>query len=197
MEKKNEKIPNIAAGHSLGEYSALVCSNSISLKDGLKTVIQRNKLMQESAKNNPGSMMAIIGMKKKIIKKICKNFFKNEFAAISSINSDTEIVVSGNKKKLHKIEKICKLLGAKAVFHLSINIPSHCILMKNASKKFSKFLKNIFFKKPDFPIINNVDVKYEKSNKKIKTALIRQLVEPINWKKSINFILKKKKLFYY
>lgn len=192
MEKKNKKKPNMVAGHSLGEYSALVCSNSISFKDGLNIVVKRNKFMKEAAKNNPGSMMAIIGIKENIIKKICNIFFKNELVAISSVNSETEIVVSGNKKKLYKIEKICKLLGAKAVFHLSINIPSHCSLMKSASKKFSKFLNNFIFRKPDFPIINNVDIKYEKSDKKIKKALIRQLIEPINWKKSINFILKNK-----
>ncbi|WP_367679231.1 ACP S-malonyltransferase [Buchnera aphidicola] len=191
MEKKNGIIPTIAAGHSLGEYSALVCAKCINFNDALKIVMIRSKLMQESMIKNPGLMIAIIGLKINIVQQICTKYSEIQIVSIACINSESEIIISGHKNVIPLVGSSCKKHGAKAIFQLSINVASHCNLMKSAAKKMFHVLKKIIFHTPVFPIVNNVDVSCEFSGKKIKDALVRQLYQPIFWKQSIEFIISK------
>ncbi|XRX42807.1 MAG: ACP S-malonyltransferase [Buchnera aphidicola (Eriosoma harunire)] len=189
---KNINIyPNFIAGHSLGEYTALVCSQCISFHNALNLVIIRNELMKKSMFGKPGLMAAIIGLDINTIFLICKKFSTDGLVTIASINSESEIIITGHKNNVYLASLECKKQGAKAIFTLTINIASHCSLMQSASIQLSKILKNTKFNKPKLPIINNVDIQCEYNSQKIKNALIRQLIQPINWRKSINFIISK------
>ncbi|XBC40569.1 MAG: ACP S-malonyltransferase [Buchnera aphidicola (Nurudea yanoniella)] len=191
-KNKNEEIPLMLAGHSLGEYSALVCSKSLKFRDAIKLIIIRNKLMKECMKEKKGAMHAILGLKKCDIQNILRNVKNKKKVSIACINTPYQIVISGEKSIVSKISTICKKNGAKKIFRLSINPPSHCLLMKRAAKKLLKVLKDTTFKKPIFPVVNNVDAKIETSVLAIQKALSRQLYCPVRWMDSIIYLSKKK-----
>ncbi|QJC29390.1 ACP S-malonyltransferase [Enterobacteriaceae endosymbiont of Plateumaris pusilla] len=194
--QKNNIIPNIMAGHSLGEYTAMLCSNVINFYDAIQLVNYRGKLMQEISyslkENNMDGyfMQVILGLNKNLVQKICKQEAKNNIVNISNYNTYNQVTISGNKKAILRVVKICKLLGAHNI-PLYINTPAHCLLMKPIVNKFKKFLKNIKFNHPKIPIINTLDIKCETSPKKIKYNLIRQLYNPVNWVKCIEYISNK------
>jgi len=187
----NEKIPIILAGHSLGEYSALVCSNSLKFSDAIKLILIRHQFMKESMKKKMGAMHVIIGLKEHNIEKILENFKHLEQVSIACINTPHHIVISGEKNIVHEVSLACKKNGAKKIFYLPINPPSHCILMKSAAKKFLKVLETIVFETPKFPVINNVDVKCETTAPAIRNALMRQLYNPVKWCDTITYLSKK------
>ncbi|QJC28946.1 ACP S-malonyltransferase [Enterobacteriaceae endosymbiont of Plateumaris rustica] len=194
--QKNNIIPNIMAGHSLGEYTAMLCSKVISFHDAIRLVHYRGKLMQEISfslkENNIDGyfMQAILGLDKILIQKICKQESKNNIVNISSYNTYNQVIISGNKNAILRVVNICKSLGAYSI-PLKINIPSHCLLMKPIVKKFKNFLNNITFNYPKIPIVNTLNIKCETSLKKIKYNLIHQLYNPINWIECIKYISNK------
>ncbi|XBC37472.1 MAG: acyltransferase domain-containing protein [Buchnera aphidicola (Meitanaphis microgallis)] len=187
--KHNNKInPHILAGHSLGEYSALICSESLAFQDAIKLIVFRDKFMRESMENKLGAMHVIIGLKQSDIEKILKDLKNIKTVSIACINTQHQIVISGEKYAVHKVSTACKKLGAKKIFHLSIYPPSHCILMKSAAKKFSMILNETSFQKPIFPVVNNVDTKCEISASAIRSALTRQLYNPVKWINTIIYL---------
>ncbi|WP_367682325.1 ACP S-malonyltransferase [Buchnera aphidicola] len=192
-KKYNGKNPAFMSGHSLGEYSALVCSNAMNFKDALKVVYLRGQFMQKIILNRSFLVQAIIGLDKKIIKKILKKYV-NKTVSIASINSKNQIIISGETLDVHQVSLDCRKKGAKFILNLNINIPVHNYLMKPVAKKIKYILNNIKIKKPIIPVINNVNVKCENHSKNIKTALIKQVYKTVRWKEIIDFI-KSKKIF--
>lgn len=190
-KKQKGRSPIIMAGHSLGEYSALVCSQTIKLSDALKLVTFRAKLMYKTNENNIGLMQIIIGLNKNDIISIINKFNLTNKVEIACNNSINQIVIAGYKKEVQKIALYCKKNGAKHTTVLPYNIISHCKIMKKPSEKFKKILKRIQFKTPFCKVINNVDVKCEKSKIKISNALIRQLYNTVCWKETIEYIKSK------
>ncbi|XBC37989.1 MAG: ACP S-malonyltransferase [Buchnera aphidicola (Floraphis choui)] len=190
-KSENKNVPLILAGHSLGEYSALVCSKSLKFYDAIKLITLRNKLMQESIKNMRGAMNVVIGLQQYEIEKILKNFQYTKKISIACINTKYQIVISGEQSIVHKVSDVCKKNGAKKIVYLSIHPPSHCILMKNAAKKFSIILNKTTFKTPIFPVVNNVDAKCETSILAIRKALTRQLYNPVRWTDTIAYLASK------
>lgn len=190
-----EKIgifPKIIAGHSLGEYSALVCANVLDFKSAIKIVELRGKLMQKSISKGVGALYAIIGLRKELIFKACKYAAKNQVVSILSFNSPKQIVIGGIKSAVKRAVLLCKKFGAKHVIRLTVTVPSHCILMNPMLKKFKKILKMFTFKSPNISVINNVDVKIETKADLIRDALIRQLCNPVRWVEIIKFMEKKR-----
>ncbi|CRK85509.1 Malonyl CoA-acyl carrier protein transacylase [Candidatus Providencia siddallii] len=187
-KKHNGKMPIVMAGHSLGEYSALVCSDALEFKKAIKLVELRGELMQLSTPNQGGAMYAIIGLDHKMIKNVCKNSSQGQIVSIANFNSPNQTVIAGEKNAAKRAADECKRSGAKFVLLLSVNVPSHCILMKPAAKKLAKILDNIDFFEPKYPVINNVDVKMETSAKNIRYALVRQLYNPVRWTETIKLI---------
>ncbi|QJC29832.1 ACP S-malonyltransferase [Enterobacteriaceae endosymbiont of Plateumaris sericea] len=193
---KNNIIPNIMAGHSLGEYTAMLCSNVINFYDAIQLVNYRGKLMQEISyslkENNIDGyfMQVIIGLNKVLVQKICKKEAKTNIVNISNYNTYNQVTISGNKNAILRVVKTCKSLGAYNI-PLYINVPSHCLLMKPIVNKFKKFLENIKFNQPKIPIVNTLNIKCETSPKEIKYNLIRQLYNPINWVECIKYISNK------
>ncbi|MCR3755120.1 MAG: [acyl-carrier-protein] S-malonyltransferase [Candidatus Westeberhardia cardiocondylae] len=184
-------IPKFMSGHSHGEYSALVCSGSLNFIEAIKLVEFRGKLMQEAVPIGIGAMSVIIGLKLDIIYYICKNI-NNENMVVEPVifNTLNQVVVSGHKLAVQKAEIDSIKAGAKKIFRLSVSVPSHCILMKSVSKKFSEKLKTLSILTPKIPIINNVDVRIERDPIFIKNALVRQIYNPVRWNDIIKYFLK-------
>lgn len=190
-KKYNGKNPSFMSGHSLGEYSALVCSNALKFSDALKIVTFRGQYMQQITFNRLCSVKAIIGLNKNIIQKICQKYLYKT-VSIASINSNNQIIISGDQKDVHEASLDCKKNGAQYIFDINLNIPVHSNLMKPVAKKIEYILKNIKIKTPQIPVINNVNVKCEKNSKNIKKALIKQIYTTVRWKEIIDFIQSKK-----
>ncbi|QIQ41372.1 MAG: ACP S-malonyltransferase [Buchnera aphidicola (Aphis urticata)] len=188
--KCNGKNPSFMSGHSLGEYSALVCSKALKFKDALKVVFLRGKYMQKIILNRSCLVKAIIGLNKDTIKKICQKYISNT-VSIASINSDNQIIISGDKLDVYQASLDCKKHGAKCIFNVNLDIPVHSYLMKPVAKKMENILKKIKIQKPKIPVVNNVDVKCENNSENIKKALIKQIYKTVRWKEIIDFIQSK------
>ena len=186
----NGPQPEFMAGHSLGEYSALVCAGVIDFKDAIKLVELRGKLMQEAVPSGTGAMFAIIGLDNDSIRKACEQAAQGQVVAPVNFNSPGQVVIAGNKEAVERAGAICKEAGAKRALPLAVSVPSHCALMKPAADKLATALNNMTFNAPKFAVINNVDVKVESSADNIKSALISQLYSPVRWTETVEEMAK-------
>ncbi|WP_294844755.1 ACP S-malonyltransferase [uncultured Gilliamella sp.] len=186
----NGAQPEFMAGHSLGEYSALVCAGVIDFKDAIELVELRGKLMQEAVPAGTGAMYAIIGLDNESISKACEQAAEGQIVAPVNFNSPGQVVIAGNKEAVERAGALCKQAGAKRALPLAVSVPSHSALMKPAADKLATALQNITFNAPKFAVINNVDVKVESSAEQIKAALIAQLYSPVRWTETVEMMSK-------
>ncbi|KAA6208397.1 ACP S-malonyltransferase [Avibacterium paragallinarum] len=177
--------PSVMAGHSLGEYSALVCTGVIDFQDAIKLVELRGKLMQQAVPEGTGAMYAIIGLDNESIIKACKDAEQGEVVSAVNFNSPGQVVIAGTKAAVERAAAACKEAGAKRALPLAVSVPSHCALMKPAADQLAVSLQNITLKTPEIAVINNVDVKTEEKSDEIRTALIRQLYSPVRWTETV------------
>jgi len=177
--------PAVLAGHSLGEYSALVCAGVISLAEGVKLVEKRGEFMQSSVPEGVGAMAAIIGLDDQAIIDACAKAQNDEVVAAVNFNSPGQVVIAGHKAAVERAGVLCKEAGAKRVLPLPVSVPSHCALMRDAADKLAEEFNNITFNTPQIPVVNNVDVAAETDVEAIKLALIKQLYSPVRWTESI------------
>jgi [acyl-carrier-protein] S-malonyltransferase len=177
--------PEVLAGHSLGEYSALVCAGVIDFKQAIKLVELRGQLMQEAVPAGVGAMYAIIGLGDEAIAAACEEAAQGEVVSPVNFNSPGQVVIAGNKDAVERAGALCKEAGAKRALPLPVSVPSHCALMKPAADKLAEALKDIEFNTPAIPVINNVDVAAETSPESIKDALVRQLYSPVRWTEGV------------
>ena len=187
-EQQGGKTPAMMAGHSLGEYSALVCAGVIDFADAVRLVELRGKLMQEAVPAGTGAMYAIIGLDDASIAKACEEAAQGEVVSPVNFNSPGQVVIAGNKDAVERAGAACKAAGAKRALPLPVSVPSHCALMKPAADKLAVALEDITFNAPVVPVVNNVDVKCETSAEAIRSALVRQLYSPVQWTKSVEFM---------
>ncbi|HHF0560107.1 TPA: ACP S-malonyltransferase [Vibrio antiquarius] len=180
--------PANLAGHSLGEYSALVCAGVIDFKEAIKLVELRGKLMQEAVPAGTGAMYAIIGLADDAIAKACEDAAQGEVVSPVNFNSPGQVVIAGSKDAVERAGALCKEAGAKRALPLPVSVPSHCALMKPAAEKLAVALESIEFNSPQLPIINNVDVVAETDPAKIKDALVRQLHSPVRWTETVELM---------
>ena len=180
--------PAILAGHSLGEYSALVCADVISLTDGVKLVEKRGEYMQTCVPAGVGAMAAVIGLDDQAIIDACAQAQDNEIVAAVNFNSPGQVVIAGHKAAVERAGELCKTAGAKRVLPLPVSVPSHCALMKEAAIKLAADLEKITFNTPVINVVNNVDVAVETSGEAIKMALVKQLYSPVRWSETISQI---------
>jgi [acyl-carrier-protein] S-malonyltransferase len=174
-------LPSVIAGHSLGEYSALVCAGVIEFKDAIKLVELRGQLMQQAVPAGVGAMYAIIGLADDKIAQACEQAAQGEVVSPVNYNSPGQVVIAGNKDAVERAGVLCKEAGAKRALPLPVSVPSHCALMKPAAEKLAIALQGIDFRAPQISVINNVDVIAETDVNKIKDALVRQLYCPVRW----------------
>jgi [acyl-carrier-protein] S-malonyltransferase len=181
--------PTYIAGHSLGEYSALVAANSISITEALKLVRKRGELM-ESAPN--GSMSAIMGLDNNAIGEICliASHGDSSHVQCANLNSPNQTVISGHDDAVIRAQDLCIAKGAKRAIKLKVSIASHSKLMLSAADEFQKTLECVTFKMPDINIIHNVSVNSSTSSEDIPSLLVSQLHSPVRWVETCNFVSK-------
>ena len=173
------------AGHSLGEYSALVCSNSLDFKDALYLLHERGKAMQQAVPVGKGKMIAILGIKTNEIINILKTIEKEKgICQIANDNAEGQVIVSGNKEKVEFLQNILKEKKIKSV-PLKVSAPFHCSLMKPAAEIMKDKIENTNFKNPLFKIVNNVTANSEIDAKNIKELLVEQIFSTVKWRESI------------
>ena len=177
--------PEVMAGHSLGEYSALVCAGVLDFQDAVKLVELRGKLMQQAVPEGTGAMYAIIGLDNDAIINACKQAEQGEVVSAVNFNSPGQVVIAGAKAAVERAAALCKEVGAKRVLPLAVSVPSHCALMKPAADQLSVSLESITLKAPVVAVLNNVDVKAETDATAIRNALVRQLYSPVRWTETI------------
>ena len=178
------------AGHSLGEYTALVCGGSLTLEKAAYLLNERGKSMQESVSEKEGAMLAILGMKIEEVEDEISSFSKEGICEISKDNSNSQIVISGERKIIEKFNQNLKLKKKKGVL-LPVSAPFHCSLMKSAAEKMREKINKIEFLKPSPSIISNVTAEEENDINKIKPLLIDQITSRVRWRESINYMIKK------
>lgn len=177
--------PEIMAGHSLGEYSALVCAGALNFQDAVKLVELRGKAMQEAVPEGVGAMSAIIGLDNETIAANCVQAAEGQIVSPVNFNSPGQVVIAGHKEAVERANALMKASGAKRALPLPVSVPSHCALMKPAAEKLAAALKNIVVAVPAIPVINNVDVVAETDPVRIKDALVRQLFSPVRWTETV------------
>jgi [acyl-carrier-protein] S-malonyltransferase len=187
-QSKTDKLPKYLAGHSLGEYSALVASNAIEFKDALKLVKYRAEVMQKAVPEGVGTMAAILGMTDQAVVDACKEAQENEVVEAVNFNSPGQVVIAGNVLAVERAIEIAKSNGAKRAILLPVSVPSHCSLMQKASEELRAYLDTISIYKPSINVIHNVDVRTHDDANSIKDALSKQLCHPVRWVETIEKI---------
>lgn len=175
------KSPQLMAGHSLGEYTALVCAGVIAFEDAVQLVAARGRYMQDAVASGSGAMAAILGLDDDAVLDVCKRAAGNDIVEAVNFNSPGQVVVAGHKAAVERAAEIAKEAGAKRAVLLPVSVPSHCQLMKPAADKLAADLRKIAIASPAIPVINNVDVAAPADPDAIRDALVRQLYQPVRW----------------
>lgn len=173
--------PSMMAGHSLGEYTALVCAGSLDFADAVTLVSMRGKLMQQAVPAGSGAMAAVLGLDDDTVRAVCEEAGQGEVVEPVNFNSPGQVVVAGSKAAVERATAIAKDKGAKRAVVLPVSVPSHCSLMKPAADELAKKLAGINIKPPRVAVINNVDVASPTEADAIRGALTRQLYQPVRW----------------
>jgi [acyl-carrier-protein] S-malonyltransferase len=180
--------PVLFAGHSLGEYSALVASGALSLTDAVKMVELRGQLMQQAVPAGEGLMAAILGLADEDVVAGCEQAAEGDIVSAVNFNTPGQVVIAGSKAAVERAMAILKEKGAKRTLPLNVSVPSHCALMKPAADKLAIELKNADFRKPLAPIVQNRSAMPVTNVDEIRTNLLEQLYMPVQWTKSIAYI---------
>jgi [acyl-carrier-protein] S-malonyltransferase len=188
--KKNFQLA-LLAGHSLGEYSALVCANAIPFVEGVRLVAARGQFMQDAAPVGTGGLAAIVGLDNADVQTICeKSALAGEVLSPANFNCPGQVVIAGHLPAVERALILAKEAGAKLAKLLPVSVSSHCILMKPAAEKLAALLATTKIQTPTIPIVSNVDVKIYDSADAIRDGLIRQLYMPVRWVETIEFFAK-------
>ncbi|HLB57078.1 MAG TPA: ACP S-malonyltransferase [Coxiellaceae bacterium] len=192
----NKNTPQFLAGHSLGEYAALVCAEAFTFQDAISLVSYRGKFMQNAVKQGAGAMAAIVGLDDDVVVKICNEASTIGIVSPANYNSIGQIVIAGETAAVDNAIELAKNAGAKIAKKIPVSVPSHCALMQSAAEKMAEKLKNINIKTPTLKVIQNADVKIFNSPDEIRNALAKQLISPVRWVETIQFMIEKNcKLF--
>lgn len=183
------KTPAAVAGHSLGEYTALVAAGALDFADAVKLVRLRAELMQSAVPQGAGAMAAILGLEDEQVKQICAESAQGEVVEAVNFNSPGQVVIAGNAAAVGRAMDAAKEAGAKRALPLPVSVPSHCSLMKPAADKLAEALKTVGIKQPQIRIIHNADVAAYDDAGKIKDALVRQLYSPVRWTETVNALV--------
>lgn len=187
-QEMNAATPDFLAGHSLGEYSALVAAEAISFADALPLVKYRAESMQNAVPEGVGAMAAILGLDDEVVNEVCAQSAQGEVLAAVNLNSPGQVVIAGNKTAVERGMALAKEKGAKRALPLPVSVPSHCALMKPAAEKLAEYLKSVRVSAPKIPVIHNADVAFYIEPEKIKDALVRQLYSPVRWVETVQML---------
>ena len=188
MESAGFPQAAFVAGHSLGEYSALVAAGSLSVSDAVRTVRARGRYMQEAVPVGTGAMAAILGLDLEALKTVCEDASQGQVCSPANLNSPGQIVIAGATAAIDRAIDLAKERGAKRALKLKVSAPFHCALMKPAADRLAANLSQISFTDLAMPLITNVDANAVNSGAEARAALIRQVSEPVRWLESVEFL---------
>lgn len=180
--------PSVVAGHSLGEYTALVVVGSLKFEDAVKLVRTRAELMQNAVPQSEGAMAAILGLDDDKVREICAAAEQNDVVEAVNFNSQGQVVIAGNAAAVERAMLAAKEAGAKRALPLPVSVPSHCRLMKPAAEQLAVALENVAIAAPQIRVIHNVDVASHSNPDDIKNALVRQLYSPVRWTETVQLL---------
>lgn len=191
MEAEGIQSPEFVAGHSLGEYSALVAAGAISLADAVRTVRLRGRFMQEATPVGSGAMAAVMGADVATVEEACREAAQDEVCSPANINSPNQIVIAGSVAAVDRAVALLKERWGKRAIKLNVSAPFHCALMKPAQERLAAELEKIEFHDLRLPLITNVDAVEIRSGEKARQSLIRQVSSPVRWLESVQLLVKK------
>lgn len=177
--------PAYVAGHSLGEYSALVAAGSLTLTDAVKLVERRGQLMQDAVPAGQGGMAAILGLDDAVVIDACAEAAQGDVVSAVNFNSPGQVVIAGAKAALERAIEVCKAKGAKRALPLPVSVPSHCELMRPAAERFAEAIAAIDWQVPQIPLVQNVTASVVSDLETLKADLLQQLYKPVRWVESI------------
>ncbi len=186
LENETSFKPNFVAGHSLGEYTALVANGAMKLSEAVHTVRKRGEFMQEAVPVGIGAMAAVLGLDKERVAEICTQVSQNGMiASPANLNAPGQTVISGNKEAIQEASSIAKSQGAKRVVALDVSAPFHCLLMKPAADRLSGVLDEVIFAKMSAPVVANCTASVTNDPNELKELLINQVTSPVRWFESV------------
>ena len=180
-KEAHDLAPSVLAGHSLGEYTALVCANALDFTDAISLVADRGRYMQEAVPAGEGAMAAILGLNDDVVATICESVSEGEIVSCANYNSPGQTVIAGQHSAVQRAIDELKAAGAKRALMLAVSVPSHCALMKPAAEALRNRLESININTPTIPVVHNVDAKMRTESSEIRQALIDQLFQPVQW----------------
>ncbi|WP_443631966.1 ACP S-malonyltransferase [Candidatus Njordibacter sp. Uisw_056] len=186
--EKGGRTPTMLAGHSLGEYSALVCAGALGFSDAIRLVEARGQFMQAAVPSGEGAMAAIIGLDNDAIALACEVSAQGQTVAPVNYNSPGQVVIAGSKLAVERAMVACKAGGAKRALALPVSVPSHCALMLPAAEKLRTILAGVKMSLPMIPVVHNVDAKLASSSEAIISNLVAQLHQPVLWTQCVESI---------
>lgn len=188
-QQQGGAAPAVMAGHSLGEYTALVCAGAIDFVDGVRLVQARGRYMQQAVPAGSGAMAAILGLDDDAIAKACEDAAQGQVVSPVNFNCPGQVVIAGEKDAVERAVEACKAAGAKRAVPLPVSVPSHCALMRPAAEQLAQDLAQIEVREPQIPVVQNVDAKVPASVEKLKQNLLAQLYSPVLWTSSVEAML--------
>lgn len=190
-QEQEGNMPSIVAGHSLGEYTALVCAGALDFADGVNLVKLRGEFMQQAVPAGTGAMAAILGLADEGIAKACKDAEQGEVVSPVNYNCPGQVVIAGHKDAVARAIELCKEAGAKRAIPLPVSVPSHCELMKPAAEKMAVELAKIDVRMPDIDVVQNTTASIAASVDELKENLLAQLYSPVLWTNSVQGMVEK------
>jgi [acyl-carrier-protein] S-malonyltransferase len=184
-QAKNGPAPVVMAGHSLGEYTALVCAGAIAFEDAVGLVADRGRFMQEAVPAGEGAMAAILGLDDEVVIEVCAKAAEGDVVSAVNFNAPGQVVVAGSAAAVERSVNLAKEAGAKRAVTLPVSAPSHCSLMQPAADRLAERLAGIDVQMPSIPVLHNADVAAADSPEAIRDALVRQLYGPVRWVETV------------
>ncbi|MFU8838262.1 MAG: ACP S-malonyltransferase [Thiohalomonadaceae bacterium] len=184
-QQRAGSTPALMAGHSLGEYTALVAAGALGFADGIRLVEARGKLMQQAVPAGSGAMAAILGLDDAQVIAVCEQAAQGEIVSAVNFNAIGQVVIAGQTAAVARAIELAKEAGAKRAMPLPVSVPSHCALMQPAAAELATLLDGITITTPSIPVINNADVQQQSDAASIRDALVRQLYSPVRWVETV------------
>jgi [acyl-carrier-protein] S-malonyltransferase len=184
-QSQNGAKASMMAGHSLGEYTALVAAGALALADALPLVRYRAQCMQQAVPEGVGGIAAILGLDDEVVRAVCAEGAQGEVLEAVNFNSPGQVVIAGNRAAVERGMEIAKAKGAKRAIMLPMSVPSHCSLLKGAAEQLRDYLKDVTVSTPAVPVLHNADVASYTDAASIKDALVRQLYSPVRWVETV------------
>ena len=177
--------PDFVAGHSLGEYTALVAAGSLAFGDAVSLVAQRGRLMQQATPAGTGAMAAILGLEDAALAEVCEQAAQGQVVSCANFNSPGQVVIAGEKEAVDRACELAKAAGARRAVPLAVSVPSHCLLMKPAAEAMAEVLRDTEIRTPAIPVLHNVNASTAADGQAIREALVQQLWQPVRWSETV------------